>query len=63
LLGGSNFFPVPVQTEIIFNFIKFVANKKGKTTYFSPSSFVAVVGSGIQDPVSGMDKIRIRDKR
>jgi hypothetical protein len=32
-----------------FQFKKFVATKKGKTTRFSPSSFVAVVGSGIRD--------------
>ncbi len=29
---------------------------------FSPLSFVAVFGSGIRDPRSGMGKIRIRDK-
>jgi hypothetical protein len=41
-----------------------------KTNFFSPLSFVAVFGSGIRDPGSGMGKnqepgwvkIRIRDK-
>ncbi len=36
--------------------MKFVATKKGKTTNFSPSSFVAFVGSGLRDLGSGMDK-------
>jgi hypothetical protein len=37
--------------------VKFVATKKGMTTnYFSPLSFVAVFGSGILDPGSGMGK-------
>jgi hypothetical protein len=31
-------------------------------TSFSPLSFVAVFGSGIQDPGSGLGKIKIRDK-
>jgi hypothetical protein len=35
--------------------VKFVATKKGMTTnFFSPLSFVAVFGSGIRDPGSGM---------
>ncbi len=35
--------------------MKFVATKKGMTTkFFSPLSFVAVFGSGIRDPGSGM---------
>ncbi len=37
--------------------MKFVATKKGLTTnFFSPLSFVAVFGSGIRDPGSGMGK-------
>jgi hypothetical protein len=40
--------------------VKFVATKKGMTTnFFSPLSFVAVIGSEIRDP--GWVKIRIRD--
>ena len=48
--------------------MKFVATKKGMTTnFFSPLSFVAVFGSGIRDPGSGMGKNQdpgsgIRDK-
>jgi hypothetical protein len=39
------------------SFVKFVATKKGMTTnFFSPLSFVAVFGSGIRDPGSGMGK-------
>ncbi len=42
------------ENEIIFNFVKFVATKKGMTIiYFSSLSFVAVFGSGMgknQDP-------------
>ncbi len=33
-----------------------MVTKKGRTTNFSPSSFGAVVGSGIRDPKSGLDK-------
>jgi hypothetical protein len=41
---------------IIYNLI-FVATKNGRTkTNFSSSSFGGVVGSGIRDPGSGMDK-------
>jgi hypothetical protein len=41
----------------MFNFVKFVATKKGMTTkFFSPLSFDAVFGSGIRDPESGMGK-------
>ncbi len=39
-----------------FSFKKIVATKKGKTTHFPPSFFVAVVVSGIRDPGS-----KIRD--
>jgi hypothetical protein len=38
----------------------FVATKNGRTKICSPSTFGAVVGSGIRDP--GWIKIRIRDK-
>ncbi len=49
--------------------MKFMATEKGVTTnFFSPLSFVAVLGSGIRDPGSGMGKnqdpgsgINIRD--
>jgi hypothetical protein len=41
--------------------VTFVATKKGKTTKkISPSSFNAIVGSGIRD--LGWAKIRIREK-
>jgi hypothetical protein len=41
----------------MFNFVKFVTTKKGmNTNFFSPHSFVAVFGSGIWDPASGMGK-------
>jgi hypothetical protein len=35
----------------------------GASQLFFTSSFVAVVGSRIRDPGSGMDKNRIRDPR
>jgi hypothetical protein len=39
----------------MFNYVKFVATKKGMTTnFFSPLSFAAVFGSGIRDLGSGM---------
>jgi hypothetical protein len=35
----------------MFNYVKFVATKKGMTTnFFSPLSFAAVFGSEIRDP-------------
>jgi hypothetical protein len=43
---------------MIFNFVIFVATKKGRTANFFHPSFVAVVGSGIRDPGS---KINIPD--
>jgi hypothetical protein len=57
----NRFFPVksPIffqhfKNKIIYNFVKFVATKKGMTTnLFSPLSFVPVLGSGMgknQDP-------------
>jgi hypothetical protein len=55
---GPNFFLQHIKNEIIFNFVKFVATKKGNT-FFSPLSFVAVFGSGIRD--TGWVKIGIGD--
>jgi hypothetical protein len=52
-----NFFLQHLKNKIILNFVKFVATKKGLTTnLFSPLSFLAVLGSGIRDPGSGMGK-------
>ncbi len=45
----ANFFLYLFKNKLIFNFVIFVATKKGRTTKFSPPSFVAVVGSGIRD--------------
>jgi hypothetical protein len=57
LKTGTNFFLQHLKNKIIFNFVKFVATKKGLTKKkFSPLSFVAVFGSGIRDPGSGMGK-------
>jgi hypothetical protein len=53
----AKFFSSTLKNEIICNFVKFVATKKGMTTnFFSPLSFVAVFGSGFRDPGSGMGK-------
>jgi hypothetical protein len=44
---------------VIFNFVKFVATKKGMTTnFFHPSLLLLFLdpGSGIRDPGSGMGK-------
>ncbi len=57
---GQHFFLQQFKTEIICNFVKFVATEKVMTTnFFSPLSFVAVLdpGSGMaknQDPGSGI---------
>jgi hypothetical protein len=52
------FFSSAFQNKIIFNFVKFVATKKGMTkNFFSPLSFFAIFGSGMgknQDPGSGI---------
>ncbi len=41
----------------MFDFVKFVAKEKGMSKkFFSPLSFIAVSGSGIRDPGSGMGK-------
>ncbi len=54
---GPNFFLQHIKNKIIFSFVKFVATKNGLTKeFFSPLSFVAVFGSGIRDPGSGMGK-------
>jgi hypothetical protein len=61
LKTGPNVFLQHLKNKIIFNFVKFVATKKGLTTnFFSPFSFVAVFGSGSgmgknQDPGSGIN--------
>ncbi len=45
------------KAKIMISFVKFSATKKGMTTnFFSPLSFVAVLGSGIRDPGSGTGK-------
>jgi hypothetical protein len=46
-----------LKNKINFNFVLFLATKNGRTTNFfsSPLSFVAVFGSVIRDPGSGMD--------
>jgi hypothetical protein len=41
---------------MIYNFVNFVATKNGMmTNFFSLFSFVAVFGSGIRDPGSGIN--------
>jgi hypothetical protein len=54
---GQNFFLQHFKTKIIYYFVKFVATEKRMTTnFFSHLSFVAVFGSGIRDPGSGIGK-------
>jgi hypothetical protein len=54
---GPNFFLLHFKNKIIYNFVKFVAKKKGLTKkFFSLLSLVAVFRSGIRDPGSGMGK-------
>jgi hypothetical protein len=54
---GPNFFLQHIKNKIIFSSVNFVAAKNGLTKkIFSPLSFVAVFGSGIRDPGSGMGK-------
>jgi hypothetical protein len=52
------FFLYLFKNTIIFNFVIFMATKKVGQQFSSPSSFAAVVGSGILDLdlESGMDK-------
>jgi hypothetical protein len=55
---NPNFFFHHFKNKIIFNFVKFVVTKKlpYDNNFFSPLSFVALFGSRIQDPRSGMGK-------
>jgi hypothetical protein len=59
---GPNFFLQHFKNKIIYNFVKFVATKKGLTTIFPPSLLLLFLdpGSEIRDPE--WVKIRIRDK-
>jgi hypothetical protein len=59
---GPNFFLQHFKNKIIYNFVKFVAAKKGMATnFFHPSLLFLFLdpGSEIRDP--GWLKIRIRD--
>jgi hypothetical protein len=50
LKTGPNFFSSAFKKLNNFQFVKFVATKKGLTTIFcSPLSFVAVFGTGIRN--------------
>ncbi len=49
-------FFLPFQKYNNLIFCDICGYKKGRTTNFSPFSFVAVVGCGIRDPGSWMDK-------
>jgi hypothetical protein len=50
-------------SKIIVQFCELYGSKKRyDKKFFSPLAFIAVFGSGIRDPGSGMGKIRIRDK-
>jgi len=45
-----NFFLQHFKTKKMYNYVKFVATKKGMTSnFFSPTSLVVVFGSGIRD--------------
>jgi hypothetical protein len=65
---GPNFFLQHFKNKIIFNYVKFMATKKGMTTNFyhpsllllflDPGSEIRDLGSGIRDPGS-----EIRDPR
>jgi hypothetical protein len=59
------FFSLPVRKKHNFQFCGICVYKKGRTTIFSPFSFVAVVGCWIRDPRfrdPGWIKTRVRDK-
>ncbi len=59
LKTGPNFFLHHLKNKIIFNFVKFVATKKGMTTnFFHPSLLLRFwdPGSEFRDPRSGMGK-------
>jgi hypothetical protein len=61
LKTGPNFFFLQhSKNKIIFDFVKFVASKKGMINFFNPSLFLLFLdpGSEIRDGL----KIRIRDK-
>jgi hypothetical protein len=45
LKTGPNFFIQHFKNKIIYNFVKFVATKKGMTTNFSPPLFCFVKSS------------------
>jgi hypothetical protein len=52
---GQNFFVQHFKNKFFFNFVKFLATKKGITTnFFSPLSFVEIFGSKIRDARSGI---------
>jgi hypothetical protein len=62
LKTGPNLFLQHLKNKTIFNFVKFVATKKGFTTnFFSPLSFVAVFGSGIRDKHPGSATLGLAD--
>jgi hypothetical protein len=57
LKTDPNFFLQHFKTKINYDFVKFMATKRGMTTnFFSPLSFVAVFGSGMGDAGSGIGK-------
>jgi hypothetical protein len=61
-----NYFLQHFKNKIIFNIVKFVVTKNSMTThFFSPLSFVAVFGSEIRNPRSGIQDpgSEIRDPR
>jgi hypothetical protein len=54
---GPNFILHQFKNKIIYHFVIFLAIKKGRApNFFSLLSCVAVFGSEIQGPGSGMDK-------
>jgi hypothetical protein len=54
---GPNFFLQHFKTKILYNFVKICGYiKRYDINFFLPLSFVAVFGSGIRDPGSGMGK-------
>ncbi len=58
---GPKFFLQHFKNKIIFNYVKFVATKKGMTTnFFPPLSFAAVFRSRIRD--GSKSRSGIRDK-
>jgi hypothetical protein len=55
LKAGPNFFLQHFKNKIVFIYVKFVGTKKGMTTnFFFAPPFVEVFGSGIPDPISGI---------